>query len=805
MSSSSSSAAKVKTSRQLAMVRLPHQQAQVLEWDEDPIVTTTEEEIDSEDDARSLDVRSERYGAVAIQREVDNRSPDLLLTDMLDVEPFIAPSRSSSTSAARFTAPFPVKAVPVRPKAKWELEAELADYIAGEKMFYGPDWHIGMDKRPESPKPPIRQPIKPTRPSPSSSSSSSSAARRTAPPLQMEVKRMKSQQELEEEQAIYEAGEKLFYGHTESDRRPNNPYREPIKQTRPTSSSSSSSAARRTAPPLQMEVKRRNPLGDVVREPVRKALPLPSRPSSTAASAAVVSATTTRFATKSPAGTRISLSGLPEAVLSVLKTLGWDQTGYPAHLRNEVDWEHNMEDFLFDNHRLSVPGIPVRTASEIMLVRQQSSTGEVVYEVNHLHHQTPVRFQKVTFDDEAHSYVLQSGVLSQSPTGGRMYYILQYPNHIVSASKLAYYAFRKGGSYGAFVMGEAKHLRFRAMLTDYFDNCGMHRMDPVPLTSFLEARSNDRMLFDSYVMPGALRRLETESDYTKLTELEKTFLGVLIDPGAFTSGHLDPHALVLANLPGHISRLVMKHANVLLHNQRVVPDYSLLSSLPTALGTRMHKFLENCVNDVPDSDYATYDPLTFRCARRFYDDVLAGLKGADHVMFVEPSFGSYRHKVCGKLDLLLNLRGGGEYLGVDFKRSKSLLDELIKRDAPLGAGHVGGSPFSGAPRGRLYHVDGPLNWSDTLFDYAFQLGVYRKLIQLNHMSVRSCWYIILIHPMLVDDGCYRIVEVDIARTTVKFKRQDTGMTIEQLVDLAFAYKRHILEATLQTPPGATNL
>jgi hypothetical protein len=99
----------------------------------------------------------------------------------------------------------------------------------------------------------------------------------------------------------------------------------------------------------------------------------------------------------------------------------------------------------------------------------------------------------------------------------------------------------------------------------------------------------------------------------------------------------------------------------------------------------------------------------------------------------EVPFGSYKHKICAKTDLVIEDLTTGELIILDFKRAN--LKELEKRPfTPIGS------------IGRRYNFDFCTATSGDVYVYGFQLGSYRKLYMLQGHKVKSFIFLIGICP-----------------------------------------------------------
>ena len=514
---------------------------------------------------------------------------------------------------------------------------------------------------------------------------------------------------------------------------------------------------------------------------------------------------------------------VPDKVSKAIVNTQWTVEAFRERTQFEMDDEDNSRYLKHDHVTLAIAPVAVKDKYSVLMQKDQSSYGEIIYrfypdlsssrflpESDEERTRRSVTYQKVSFDDMSHAYILQSGVMVQatspekdedlSDDHGAHFCVLQFPGLLVTASRLYSFAFEDSReSYFRPVIDSAKHELLRFTLTHYFM---VRKEDPSRSYSdiFSNYSASQRDLVDNYVPYEILVKLEHSKDLnvTHLRPLERAVLSLLIRT-RLKDDRVVSGIMVDERIHDHIRRAALELAQELVDRASVgqeVFDYSPFNEVASLLGTRMHKYLENRLRGIDDVEFEDQDPDTFRCATRVYEDMFLNNRERIECLYTEGSFGSYKYKICGKMDVLLKARGavggdGGVFTGIDYKRSSGLL-------AGIRAGVDAGSVFERGRHGlngplkefgqmeKTYVVKGPLSFSSKLFGYAFQLGVYRNLLKLNGMQVSPHWYLVVIHPQLVLDGTYYVVvEIDVTTTTFSYYGRDSGMTVEQLVDLAF--------------------
>lgn len=505
---------------------------------------------------------------------------------------------------------------------------------------------------------------------------------------------------------------------------------------------------------------------------------------------------------------------VPEKVSKAVARTQWTVETFRERAQFELDDEDNSRYLEHDHVTLAIAPVAIKDKRRVLLQKDLSSYGETIYrfypDADSSRSPNPeertrrsITYQKVSFDDKSHSYILQSGVVVSAALGpsddpSAHFGVLQFPGLLVTASRLFSFAFNDSKEpYFRPVIGPGKHELMRCVLTHYFI---ARKRDPSK--SYAEYMSSspasERDLVDNYVPYEILAKFESSKDLNvaSLSPLERAVLSLLIR-ARLNDDRVVSDIMVDERIHDHIRRAALQLAEELVSRATAgqdVFDYSPFNEIPSMLGTRMHKYLENRLRGIDDVEFEDQgqDPDTYRCATRVYEDVF--LKNHDRIecLYTEGSFGSYKYKICGKMDVLLKTRGSdGAFTGIDYKRSSGLM-------AGIRAGVDAGSVFERGRRdlagplkdlvqiGQTYVVKGPLPYSSKLFAYAFQLGVYRNLLKLNGKSVSPHWYLVVIHPQLVVDGTYYVVvEIDVTATTFSYYGRDSGMTVEQLVDLAF--------------------
>jgi hypothetical protein len=167
----------------------------------------------------------------------------------------------------------------------------------------------------------------------------------------------------------------------------------------------------------------------------------------------------------------------------------------------------------------------------------------------------------------------------------------------------------------------------------------------------------------------------------------------------------------------------------------------------------------------------------------------------------ETSLYSPDHIIAGRMDICFRHRDTGQYLLMDYKRSKGVMKEILalcKNRSP--------STRVGCPNGLFYRLENVrLNRTSVIWEYSFQLGGYRKLLILSKRAKQrvtvtiSTLVILIVFWPWYDEffgnerpanlGWYTIIELELSTLTSNCRQDpDTDRTVLEHVENAFQFR-----------------
>jgi hypothetical protein len=202
-------------------------------------------------------------------------------------------------------------------------------------------------------------------------------------------------------------------------------------------------------------------------------------------------------------------------------------------------------------------------------------------------------------------------------------------------------------------------------------------------------------------------------------------------------------------------------------------------------GSDVHLHLEEYLkNGSPSVSCCREDEFNCRWFIEEYVERHLGGRAAYINDLSEVALLSHKYQIGAKMDAVF-LTGDQQLTVFDWKRS----DGLLKNMPPFNSEEL--RPLTDCPHGRLYIPKNKVmcpSWD--LWKYAFQLGVYRKILKLRGHDVSDTAYLVLFIQRYPG---YTLIELDLNHYTTERKKGEGQFTVLEHVDRAFQYWYSIVE------------
>jgi hypothetical protein len=192
--------------------------------------------------------------------------------------------------------------------------------------------------------------------------------------------------------------------------------------------------------------------------------------------------------------------------------------------------------------------------------------------------------------------------------------------------------------------------------------------------------------------------------------------------------------------PFDLNRYISKKAE---HEQRdaaeVLEEFVALRDEAASCGTSMHETIEQFLK----TGVGNSQSREFRLFQRFYDDVIKSC--GFHFVEAEKRVLLERYNLAGTVDAVFRKPKSGEWILIDWKRSKNLV--------------VDGHPKKygyGFALSKLNHLD-----NSSYYKYALQQNMYKYMLEQNECMTISSMNLIVLHPQY--DVYYRVVLPDLQK------------------------------------------